>query len=57
MGDLFERIRNLLLHICVIINNLGIIIVYMPIIGDVLPGTSINGIHHVGILEERFGFH
>lgn len=25
--------------------------------GDVLSGTSSNGMHHAGILEEWFGFH
>lgn len=57
MGDAFGRIGKMLLQICVIINNLGILIVYMIIIGDVLSGTSSNGLHHAGILEEWFGFH
>eukprot|EP00253_Pinus_taeda_P010227 PITA_10227 len=57
MGDAFGKIGKMLLQICVIINNLGILIVYMIIIGDVLSGTSSNGVHHVGILEEWFGFH
>lgn len=57
MGDAFGKIGKMLLQICVIINNLGILIVYMIIIGDVLSGTTSNAVHHAGILEEWFGFH
>eukprot|EP01018_Ginkgo_biloba_P036703 Gb_40430 [translate_table: standard] len=56
MGDAFGRMGRMLLQICVIVNNMGILVVYMIIIGDVLSGTSSTGVHHVGILEEWFGF-
>ncbi|KAI4320352.1 hypothetical protein MLD38_033846 [Melastoma candidum] len=43
--------------ICVLINNIGVLIVYMIIIGDVLSGTSSSGVHHAGVLEGWFGDH
>ncbi|KAK9742557.1 hypothetical protein RND81_03G181800 [Saponaria officinalis] len=55
MGDAFGRIGEVLLQICVIINNIGSTIIYLIIIGDVLCESSSNGIRHPGILEEWFG--
>ncbi|XP_057872184.2 amino acid transporter AVT6A [Cryptomeria japonica] len=55
MGDAFGPLGRVVLQICIIINTLGILIVYMIIIGDVVSGTSANGMHHFGILEEWFG--
>ncbi|XP_021888830.1 amino acid transporter AVT6A-like [Carica papaya] len=46
--------RNLL-QVCIVINNLGMLIVYMIIIGDVLSGTWMDGVHHSGVMEEWFG--
>ncbi|MED6212476.1 Amino acid transporter avt6b [Stylosanthes scabra] len=57
MGDAFGKFGKALLQISVIINNLGILVVYMIIIGDVLSGTSSNKDHHYGILEGWFGVH
>ncbi|KAK9118672.1 hypothetical protein Scep_016765 [Stephania cephalantha] len=57
MGDAFGRIGRMLLQMCVIINNVGVLIVYMIIIGDVLSGTSSSGVHHAGVLEGWFGVH
>ncbi|CAK8533344.1 unnamed protein product [Lathyrus sativus] len=57
MGDSFGRVGKALLEICVVIHNTGSLIVYMIIIGDVISGTTSNGIHHSGILEGWFGFH
>lgn len=57
MGDTFGRMGRMLLQMCVTVNNLGILIVYIIIIGDVLSGTSSNGVHHVGLFEEWFGVH
>ncbi|KAI4388989.1 hypothetical protein MLD38_001265 [Melastoma candidum] len=48
---------KILLQICVLINNIGVLIVYMIIIGDVLSGTSSSGVHHAGVLEGWFGDH
>ncbi|KAF3443975.1 hypothetical protein FNV43_RR13665 [Rhamnella rubrinervis] len=55
MGDAFGKIGKILLQLCVLINNVGVLVVYMIIIGDVLSGTSSSGIHHAGILEGWFG--
>ncbi|KAL1291667.1 hypothetical protein HN51_060203 [Arachis hypogaea] len=57
MGDAFGRYGKAVLQISVIINNVGILIVYMIIIGDVLSGTSSSEDHHYGILEGWFGVH
>nr|XP_025693880.1 amino acid transporter AVT6A isoform X2 [Arachis hypogaea] len=55
MGSAFGRLGTMVLQISVFINNLGILVVYMIIIGDVLSGTSSSGIHHFGVLEGWFG--
>ncbi|KAF6169105.1 hypothetical protein GIB67_038602 [Kingdonia uniflora] len=55
MGDAFGRVGRMLLQICVVINNVGVLIVYMIIIGDVLSGTSSSEVHHSGIFEGWFG--
>ncbi|KAK7273252.1 hypothetical protein RIF29_14301 [Crotalaria pallida] len=57
MGDSFGKVGKALVQLCVIINNIGVLIVYMIIIGDVLSGTSASGKHHFGILEGWFGVH
>ncbi|KAL5080369.1 hypothetical protein RYX36_008790 [Vicia faba] len=57
MGDAFGKYGKPLVEICVVINNVGILIVYMIIIGDVISGTTSSGIHHSGILEGWFGVH
>ncbi|OAY65743.1 sodium-coupled neutral amino acid transporter 2-like [Ananas comosus] len=55
MGDAFGNVGRTLLQICVVVNNIGVMIVYMIIIGDVLSGTSSSGEHHFGVLEGWFG--
>ncbi|XP_022155039.1 amino acid transporter AVT6A-like [Momordica charantia] len=55
MGDAFGRYGKMALQICVLVNNIGVLTVYMIIIGDVLSGTSTGGAHHAGILEGWFG--
>ncbi|XP_057964250.1 amino acid transporter AVT6A-like [Malania oleifera] len=57
MGDAFGKYGRILLQISVLVNNIGVLIVYMIIIGDVLSGTSSNGVHHAGVLEGWFGQH
>ncbi|XP_058778847.1 amino acid transporter AVT6A-like isoform X2 [Vicia villosa] len=57
MGDAFGKYGKALVEICVVVNNIGILIVYMIIIGDVISGTTSGGIHHSGILEGWFGVH
>lgn len=55
MADAFGPLGRVVLQICIVIITLGILIVYMIIIGDVVSGTSADGMHHFGILEEWFG--
>ncbi|KAM3227802.1 hypothetical protein ACQJBY_059505 [Aegilops geniculata] len=57
MGDSFGQWGRIALQASVVINNIGVMIVYMIIIGDVLSGTSITGVHHRGIFEGWFGPH
>ncbi|VAI85133.1 unnamed protein product [Triticum turgidum subsp. durum] len=57
MGDAFGWWGRRLLQVCVVVNNVGVMIVYMIIIGDVLSGTSSGGEHHYGVLEGWFGTH
>ncbi|CAL0308340.1 unnamed protein product [Lupinus luteus] len=57
MGDSFGKYGKALVQLCVIVNNIGVLIVYMIIIGDVLSGTSASGEHHSGIFEGWFGVH
>lgn len=55
MGDSFGKVGRMLLQISVVVNNIGVMVVYMIIIGDVLSGTTSTAIHHSGLLEEWFG--
>ncbi|KAF9593776.1 hypothetical protein IFM89_025401 [Coptis chinensis] len=57
MGDAFGVTGRMLLQTFVVVNNIGTLIVYMIILGDVLSGTTSSGIHHYGILEGWFGEH
>ncbi|PUZ77445.1 hypothetical protein GQ55_1G371800 [Panicum hallii var. hallii] len=55
MGDAFGSFGRGFLQFCVVVNNLGVMVVYMIIIGDVLSGTSSHGVHHHGVIEGWFG--
>ncbi|WOK98160.1 amino acid transporter AVT6A-like [Canna indica] len=57
MGDAFGKIGRRVLQTLVVINNVGLMIVYLIIIGDVISGTSASGDHHFGLLEAWFGVH
>ncbi|VAI78385.1 unnamed protein product [Triticum turgidum subsp. durum] len=57
MGEAYGQWGRIALQASVVINNIGVMIVYMIIIGDVLSGTSSGGVHHRGILEGWFGAH
>ncbi|KAJ4798889.1 Amino acid transporter family protein [Rhynchospora pubera] len=57
MRDAFARPGRIMLQLSIIINNVGIMVVYMIMIGDVLSGTSSSGTHHTGLLEGWFGDH
>ncbi|XP_019158252.1 PREDICTED: putative sodium-coupled neutral amino acid transporter 7 [Ipomoea nil] len=54
MKENFGKIGSVALQICIMITNLGCLIMYLIIIGDVLCG---NGTEHMGILQEWFGIH
>nr|GEZ42121.1 amino acid transporter AVT6A-like [Tanacetum cinerariifolium] len=57
MDDAFGSIGRMLLQVCVMVNNIGVLVVYMIIIGDVLSGTTSDGVHHTGVLQGWFGVH
>lgn len=57
MEDAFGVIGRMLLQVCVMVNNIGVLVVYMIIIGDVLSGTTSDGVHHAGVLQGWFGVH
>ncbi|KAK6156045.1 hypothetical protein DH2020_010293 [Rehmannia glutinosa] len=54
MRESFGRLGSVAVQICVMITNLGCLIMYLIIIGDVLSGT---GREHLGVLQEWFGVH
>lgn len=55
MADSFGRVGQIILQICIIINNLGLLVVYLIIIADVLSGSTSSSVHHTGVLEEWAG--
>ncbi|XP_020234249.1 amino acid transporter AVT6A isoform X2 [Cajanus cajan] len=57
MGDAFGKYGKALVQICIVVNNIGVLIIYMIIIGDVISGTTSSGTHHSGVLEGWFGVH
>ncbi|WCJ19979.1 Transmembrane amino acid transporter family protein [Euphorbia peplus] len=44
-------------QLCVMLTNLGCLVVYLIIIGDVLSGNVQEGSIHLGVLQEWFGIH
>ncbi|CAK9135861.1 unnamed protein product [Ilex paraguariensis] len=57
MAESFGKFGSVGLQICVMITNLGALIIYLIIIGDVLSGNQSDGSVHLGILQEWFGIH
>ncbi|XP_042491326.1 amino acid transporter AVT6C-like [Macadamia integrifolia] len=57
MGEAFGRIGSLALQICVMLTNMGSLIIYLIIIGDVLSGSQSEESIYLGVLQEWFGFH
>ncbi|KAI3880893.1 hypothetical protein MKX03_032718 [Papaver bracteatum] len=61
MRESFGLAGSFLLQICILITNLGCLIIYLIVIGDVLSGTGGKLEHgrnvHMGILREWFGIH
>ncbi|EPS63162.1 hypothetical protein M569_11624, partial [Genlisea aurea] len=45
------RTGKILSEICIIINNAGVLVVYLIIIGDVLSGS----LHHIGVFDQWWG--
>ncbi|KAL5539949.1 hypothetical protein UlMin_043872 [Ulmus minor] len=57
MKESFGQVGSVATQICVMITNLGCLIMYLIIIGDVLSGNQPEGTVHLGVLQEWFGFH
>ncbi|KAL5711471.1 hypothetical protein ACHQM5_021923 [Ranunculus cassubicifolius] len=57
MCESFGRVGSVALQVCVMVTNMGSLIIYLIIIGDVLSGTESNGNVHYGILQDWFGVH
>ncbi|WOL12323.1 sodium-coupled neutral amino acid transporter 2 [Canna indica] len=57
MGDAFGRMGKVFIQLCIVVHTVGVLVVYMIIIGDVVSGTSSSGYHHSGVLEGWFGPH
>ncbi|KAH7510524.1 hypothetical protein FEM48_ZijujUnG0117600 [Ziziphus jujuba var. spinosa] len=56
-AESFGRFGSVTVQICVVITNLGCLIIYFIIVGDVLCGTESDGTVHLGVLQEWFGVH
>ncbi|XP_018821886.1 amino acid transporter AVT6C [Juglans regia] len=57
MRESFGQAGSAATQICVMITNLGCLIMYLIIIGDVLCGSQPKGVTHLGILQQWFGTH
>ncbi|KAK6929529.1 Amino acid transporter, transmembrane domain [Dillenia turbinata] len=57
MSESFGKFGSVLVQICVMITNLGCLIIYLIIMGDVLSGNVHDGSVHLGVLQEWFGIH
>ncbi|KAI3491226.1 hypothetical protein L1887_44473 [Cichorium endivia] len=55
VGDAFGGAGRTLLQVGIVVNNVGLLVVYMIIIGDVLSGTWSEGEVHLGVIQEWFG--
>ncbi|KAL3524031.1 hypothetical protein ACH5RR_016865 [Cinchona calisaya] len=57
MAESFGKPGAVALQVCVVVTNLGAMIIYLIIIGDVLSGSQTGGSIHLGILQEWFSNH
>ncbi|XP_076952490.1 amino acid transporter AVT6C-like [Bidens hawaiensis] len=57
MKESFGRVGSVAVQVSVMITNLGCLIIYLIIIGDVLSGDSSGELVHLGVLQEWFGIH
>ncbi|KAK1323958.1 hypothetical protein QJS10_CPA02g00063 [Acorus calamus] len=55
VGESFGSAGKALTRACVVLNNLGMLVVYMIILGDVMSGTSSETTHHTGVIEGWYG--
>ncbi|KAL4273818.1 hypothetical protein GQ457_13G020700 [Hibiscus cannabinus] len=55
--DAFGGVSRKILQAYIVINNAGMLVVYMIIIGDVSSGTWEDGFHRRGVMEEWFDEH
>ncbi|XP_010256978.1 PREDICTED: probable sodium-coupled neutral amino acid transporter 6 isoform X1 [Nelumbo nucifera] len=55
MAESFGRLGGLAVQICILITNIGALIIYLIIIGDVLSGSQSDGTVHLGVLQQWFG--
>ncbi|XP_065872946.1 amino acid transporter AVT6C-like [Euphorbia lathyris] len=55
MKEAFGPVGSIAVQLCVMFTNLGCLIVYLIIIGDVLSGNVEEGSVHIGVLQEWFG--
>nr|XP_015877472.1 amino acid transporter AVT6C-like [Ziziphus jujuba var. spinosa]XP_048326622.1 amino acid transporter AVT6C-like [Ziziphus jujuba var. spinosa] len=57
MRESFGPFGSVITQLCVIITNLGCLIMYLIIIGDVCSGNQREETVHLGVLQEWFGIH
>ncbi|KAI9102175.1 hypothetical protein K1719_023685 [Acacia pycnantha] len=59
VSESYGKLGSLAVKICVIITNLGVLVIYFIILGDVLCGRASKGVDqvHAGVVQEWFGFH
>ncbi|XP_004491062.1 amino acid transporter AVT6C-like [Cicer arietinum] len=57
MREAFGPLGAVITQICVVITNLGCLIMYLIIVADVLSGNEQGGEVHLGILRQWFGIH
>ncbi|PON83242.1 Amino acid transporter, transmembrane domain containing protein [Trema orientale] len=57
MYESFGRVGSVSTQACVMVTNLGSLIIYLIIIGDVLSGSQNGETVHLGVLQEWFGVH
>ncbi|XP_021904092.1 amino acid transporter AVT6C-like [Carica papaya] len=57
MAESFGQFGSVAVQICVMVTNLGCLMIYLIILGDVLCGNRSGESIHTGILQEFFGIH
>lgn len=55
MKEAYGVVGSVAVQVCVMMTNLGCLIMYLIIIGDVLSGKNHDGSAHLGVLQEWFG--